>query len=171
LAGGKFSEWVHQELTIGDTIAVSDPQGLCYYLPDKMEQSLLLIGTGSGLAPLAGIIHEALEEGHTGPIHLYHGSRDVDGLYWIDEMRELADKYENFHYTPCVSRGDAPEGVAQGRANDVAMANIPDLKGWRVYLCGHPDMVNHAKRMAYLNGASLQDIYSDAFHVASPTLD
>lgn len=171
LAGGKFSEWVHQELNIGDTIAVSDPQGLCYYLPDKQEQNLLLIGTGSGLAPLAGIIHEALEHGHTGPIHLYHGSREMDGLYWIDEMRELAANYANFHYTPCVSRGDAPKGVASGRANDVAMSDIPDLKGWRIYLCGHPDMVNQAKRMAYLNGASLQNIYADAFHVASPTLD
>lgn len=171
LAGGKFSEWVHQELNLGDTISVSDPQGLCYYLPDKHEKDMLLIGTGSGLAPLAGIIHEALEHGHSGAIHLYHGSREMDGLYWVDEMQEMASRYSTFHYTPCVSRGDAPKGVAKGRANEVAMTAIPDLKGWRVYLCGHPDMVNQSKRMAYLNGASLQDIYSDAFHVASPTLD
>ncbi len=47
LAGGKFSEWVHRELQVGDTIQVSDPQGLCYYLPERQEQGLLLIGTGS----------------------------------------------------------------------------------------------------------------------------
>lgn len=171
LAGGRFSVWAHQELAIGDNIAVSDPQGLCYYLPNNPEQNLLLIGTGSGLAPLAGIISEALHHGHSGTIHLYHGSREMDGLYWIEEMRELARQYPNFHYTACVSRGDAAEGIAQGRANDVAMSALPNLKDWRVYLCGHPDMVNQTRRQAYLQGASLQNIYADAFHVASATLD
>ena len=171
LAGGRFSEWAHQELAIGDSIAVSDPQGLCYYLPNDLEQNLLLIGTGSGLAPLAGIISEALHHGHLGEIHLYHGSREMDGLYWIDEMRQLERQHPNFHYTACVSRGDAPAGIAQGRANDVAMSTLPSLKDWRVYLCGHPDMVNQTKRGVFLKGASFQNIYSDAFHVASATLD
>jgi ferredoxin-NADP reductase len=171
LAGGRFSEWVHQELLVGDKIAVSDPQGLCYYLPNKPEQNILLIGTGSGLAPLAGIIDEALQQGHAGDIYLFHGSREMDGLYWIEEMLELERQYPNFHYTPCVSRGDSPKGVAIGRANEVALSQLPNLKGWRVYLCGHPEMVNQTKRQAYLNGANLQDIYADAFHVASTSLD
>jgi NAD(P)H-flavin reductase len=61
--------------------------------------------------------------------------------------------------------------VAVGRANDIALSRLPDLKGWRVFLCGHPEMVNETKRQAYLNGASLKDIYADAFHVASTSLD
>jgi hypothetical protein len=32
-------------------------------------------------------------------------------------------------------------------------------------------MVKQSKRQAYLNGAGLQDIHADAFHVASATLD
>lgn len=171
LAGGRFSQWVHKELQAGDLIEVSDPQGLCFYLPDKPQQNLLLIGTGSGLAPIAGIIYEALEQGHTGNIHLFHGSREMDGLYWIKEMQDLQLQHPNLHYTPCVSRGDTPKGVTKGRANDVAMAALPDLKHWRVYLCGHPEMVNQAKIQAFLNGASSNDIYSDAFHVASASLD
>ena len=171
LAGGRFSAWAHDELNVGDRLEVSDPQGLCYYLPGNQPRNLLLIGTGSGLAPLAGIVSEALHQGHDGAIHLYHGSREVDGLYWIEEMRELAAQYANFNYTPCVSRGDAPDGVANGRANDVAMNQLPDLKDWRVYLCGHPDMVQQSKRQAFLKGAKFNDIYADAFHVASATLD
>ncbi len=95
----------------------------------------------------------------------------MDGLYWIEEMRQLQHDYPNFHYTPCISRGDPPDGVAKGRANDVALAAYPDLKNWRVYLCGHPDMVKQTKMQAFLNGAAMHDIYSDAFHVASSSLD
>lgn len=171
LAGGRFSQWAHQELNVGDQLEVSDPQGLCYYLPGDPQQNLLLIGTGSGLAPLAGIISEALHQGHDGEIHLYHGSRHLDGLYWIDEMQHLATQHANFHYLPCVSGDQVPAGIAAGRANDVAFNNLQNLKGWRVYLCGHPEMVNDSKRQAYLQGASFQQIYSDAFHVASATLD
>ena len=171
LAGGRFSEWAHRELAIGDRLEVSDPQGLCYYLPNNPEQNMLLVGTGSGLAPLAGIIEEALHHGHSGDIHLYHGSRNVNGLYWIDEMRQLERQYENFHYTPCVSGNDVPKSITPGRANEVALSTLSDLKDWRVYLCGHPDMVNQTKRKAFLSGASFQNIYSDAFHVASSTLD
>jgi ferredoxin-NADP reductase/ferredoxin len=171
LPGGRFSEWAHGELQVGDTLKVSEPQGLCFYLPDRPEQNMLLIGTGSGLAPLAGIISEALQQGHSGDIHLFHGSRNVEGLYWIEEMLELAGQHANFHYTPCVSKGEAPEGFAQGRANDVAMKRLPSLKNWRIYLCGHPDMVNQSKIQAFLNGANSNDIYADAFHVTPDITD
>ncbi len=39
LTGGRFSEWAHQELAVGDDIEVSDPQGLCYYLPRVITES------------------------------------------------------------------------------------------------------------------------------------
>ncbi|MCF6202133.1 MAG: FAD-binding oxidoreductase [Methylococcaceae bacterium] len=171
LAGGRFTEWAHEELKLGDRLSVSEPQGLCYYQSGKSEQPLLLIGTGSGLAPLAGIISEALHQGHQGEIHLYHGSRDINGLYWVEEMQQLADTHENFHYSPCVSQGEPASSMLAGRANDLAFKTLSDLKGWRVFLCGHPDMVNNSKRQAYLNGVSLADIYADAFHVASGSLD
>lgn len=163
LPGGRFSEWLHDELKAGDSIAVSEPRGHCFYLPDRKEQGLLLVGTGTGLAPLAGILTDALNHGHSGPIHLFHGSRHVEDLYRIDEMRELAQRHENFHYTPCLSGGTVPDGFASGRVNDVALASMSDLKGWRVFLCGHPDMVNQMKKLTFLKGASMADIYADAF--------
>ncbi len=171
LAGGRFSEWAHDELQPGDRLAVSEPQGLCYYQADNSQQSLLLIGTGSGLAPLAGIISEALHQQHQGPIHLYHGSRDLNGLYWVEEMQQLGEQYPNFHYRPCISKGEPPAGMFTGRANDVAFKDLSDLKGWRLFLCGHPEMVNASKLQAFLMGASMADIYADAFHIASASLD
>jgi ferredoxin-NADP reductase len=82
-------------------------------------------------------------------------------------MRQLAQQHQNFHYTPCLSGNQVPEGFASGRANEMALAAIADLKGWRVFLCGHPDMVNQMKKQAFLKGASMADIYADAF-VSSP---
>lgn len=163
LPGGKFSEWLHDEIRAGDTIAVSEPRGHCFYLPERREQGLLLVGTGTGLAPLAGILTDALAHGHSGPIHLFHGSREVEDLYRTDELRQLAAQHQNFHYIPCLSGSHVPEGFTAGRANDAALATLGDLKGWRIFLCGHPDMVNQTKITAFLKGASSMDIYADAF--------
>jgi len=167
LPGGRFSEWVFNDLQIGQEIAASKPKGHCFYLPDRKQQGLLLVGTGSGLAPLAGILQDALSQQHTGPIHLFHGSRTSHELYHIDEMRQLTEKYSNFKYTPCISGADVAKGFTPGRANEVAIEAFADLKGWRIFLCGHPEMVNQMKTDAFLKGANMTDIYADPFLLTS----
>lgn len=166
LPDGRVSNWIHDELKIGDSVQISIPVGSCFYLPDAPQQPLLLIGTGSGLAPLIGIARDALNQQHTGDIYLYHGSHDVAGLYLVDELREMAEHYSNFHYVPCVSGDDVTEQYQAGRAVDVALAAHPDLTGWRVFLCGNPNMVKTARKKAYLAKAAMNDIYADAFLVA-----
>ena len=160
---GRVSTWIHECLKPGDDVDISDATGDCFYMEGQPEQGLLLIGTGSGLAPLYGIIRDALASHHTGPIRLYHGSLNESGLYLIAELRELARQHSNFTYTPCVSEGDAPVGMMSGTVLDVALADTPDLDGWRVYLCGNPAMVDAAKKKTFLAGASMKDIYADPF--------
>ncbi len=167
LEGGLFSEWVHEQLKVGDSIAVSEPKGHCFYIPEREDEGLLLVGTGTGLAPLAGILTDALQRGHSGPIHLFHGASVKEDLYRVEEMQELARQYANFFYTPCVSGDQVSEPYSAGRANDVALKQLPNLKSWRVFLCGHPDMVSGMKTQAFLKGASIDDIYTDAFVLSS----
>jgi ferredoxin-NADP reductase/ferredoxin len=166
LPDGRVSNWIHDELKIGDNVQISHPVGSCFYLAGMPQQSLLLIGTGSGLAPLVGIARDALNQQHTGDIYLYHGSHDVAGLYLVDELREMTEHYSNFHYLPCVSGDDVAEQYHAGRAVDVALAAHPDLTGWRVFLCGNPNMVKAARKKAYLAKAAMNDIYADAFLIA-----
>jgi NAD(P)H-flavin reductase len=160
---GRMSSWVHQELKVDDDIAFYGPAGDCFYVPGKQEQPLLLVGTGTGLAPLYGIVRDAVSQGHSGAIHLFHGSLHQDGLYLVDALQALAAAHENIRYTPCVLHGDAPDGGAVGSIDDVVMQAMPDLAGWRVYLCGDPEIVRRLQSRVYLGGASMQEIHADAF--------
>lgn len=163
LPGGAMSGRIFDQLKTGDEIQIQGPHGSCYYLDDDVQKPVLLVGTGTGLAPLYGVLKDALAHGHQGDIHLYQGSRDPAKIYLRDSLFEMAEHHKNFHYTPCLSGPDVIDGVLSGRAADLAFKQHPDLSGYRVYLCGHPDMVKQAKRKAYLAGATLSDIYSDAF--------
>ncbi len=162
LANGQFSQWAFSELVAGDVIPVSEPKGSCIYSPTESTGNLLMIGTGTGLAPLSGVLADALELKHTGVIHLFHGSQYSEGLYLDTELNQLAEQYNNFLYTGCVSKGHS-SGFVSGRANDRAFLEYPDLKGWKVFICGNPDMVKASQTQAFLKGASCQNIYSDAF--------
>lgn len=162
IQGGKMSSWVHDEIAVGDTLRIDGPHGECFYIDNQPQQNLLLIGTGTGLAPLLGVMHDALANNHSGEIHLYHGSRTSEKLYLTEALTQLAADHSNVFYTPCVSGSDSPEFHA-GRANDIALTQHPKLDGWRVYLCGHPEMVNSTKKRAFLAGASFNDIHADPF--------
>jgi ferredoxin-NADP reductase len=162
--GGVVSNWLFEEVRVGDVLEISEATGDCFYTAGKPQQNLLLIGTGTGLAPLYGIIRDALRQGHTGRIELYHGAYSADALYKVEELRQLAQSQRGFSYVPCVSGPDAPPGFRSGMVLDVAMAEHPSLAGWRVFLCGHPEMVGSARMKTFLAGASMSEIHADPFN-------
>jgi len=167
LPGGAVSNWICDTLRSGDTVEIGLPTGTCFYLPAREPQNILLIGTGTGIAPLFGIARDALLAGHQGDIHLYHGSRTREGLYLHHPLRDMHAAHGNFHYHPCVSGRDVPDDCIAGRANDIALEDFGDLSGWRLFLCGLPDMVHATRKQAYLQGARLADIHADAFELAA----
>ncbi|TAN47075.1 MAG: 2Fe-2S iron-sulfur cluster binding domain-containing protein [Methylococcaceae bacterium] len=163
IPSGLVSTWLCDHLKVNAHLTISEAMGQCFYVPTRHEQPLLLIGTGSGLAPLYGIARDALRQGHSGPIHLYHGSSHQDGIYYVEEMSALADQHPHFNYTPTLSRPHELPKIQLGRAHEMALKSVNRLSGWRLYLCGHPEMVQGTKQKAFIAGASLQDIYTDPF--------
>jgi NAD(P)H-flavin reductase len=160
---GRMSNRISDELQVGQDLEFQGPNGHCFYASDDPHKPLLLIGTGTGLAPLYGVLRDALFSGHKGEIRLYHGSRLDTGLYLRKRLIEIAGQHSNFHYHPCVSSGVAPANYKSGRASDIALEETEDLKGWSVYLCGDPGMVQDTQRKVYLAGAATRDIHADAF--------
>ncbi len=163
--GGAMSNWIFDTLECGTQVDLLGPLGECHYRQEKSAQPLLLIGTSTGVAPLLGIVRDALESGHGEAIHLYHGDTDLHGLYARQELRELEINYRNFRFHGCLSGAGPLDGCVRGRANDVAFREHLDLGGWSVFLCGNPPMVHGAKKMSYLLGARLSDIHADPFEL------
>lgn len=160
---GLVSGWIFENIKAGDDVTISEAAGDCFYVSGNPAQNILLIATGTGLAPLYGIIRDALLNGHQGKLSLYHGSYNMDGFYLVEQLQRLAQIHPNFSYLPCVSDGEAPNGYRSGMVLDVALADNPDLTGWRVFLCGNPNMVNAAKQQTFFAGASMRDIFADPF--------
>jgi len=156
LPNGQMSEWIRQHARAGDIVRVLGPSGECFYVPGKPEQPLLLVGTGTGLAPLYGILRDALAHGHTGPIHLYHGAVTETGLYLRDELTRLAQENPNVHYHPTTLDADGPIDL-------LVLSQHRQVAGFRAFLCGDPAIVQGLRKKLFLGGMDLKEIYADAF--------
>jgi NAD(P)H-flavin reductase len=156
LPAGRMSEWIGSEAQAGDRVRVLGPRGDCFYVPGRPEQPLMLVGTGTGLAPLYGILLDALDRGHTGPIHLVHGAVRAEGLYLREELARLAFGHANFEYTPTQLEADGP-------IDQMVLQRFPKPAGSRAFLCGDPTIVQSLKKKLFLQGIDLRDIHADAF--------
>jgi len=163
MPGGALSNWIIDTLQPGDEIDIQGPQGRSYYSVSNKSQPILLVATGTGLAPMLGIARDALQDGHQGDIHLYHGSRTLEGLYRHEHLVALAREHDNFHYTGCISGDSLPDGMLAGRAHEIAFGNHENLRGWRVHLAGRPEMVHAAETLAWRAGAKPAEVFADPF--------
>jgi NAD(P)H-flavin reductase/ferredoxin len=168
IAGGLMSSWLHEEARVGERVSVLGPSGECFYVPGHEDQPLLLAGTGTGLAPLYGILRDALRHGHRGPIHLFHGALHKGGLYLVDELRRLANVHSHVEYTPTVLNGSEGGEVEVGALDQVVLRRFPKLSGWRGYVCGDPALVQLLRKKLFLSGMASRDIYADAFLPSAP---
>jgi len=169
LPQGRMSGWLHEEARVGDRLRIQGPLGECFYVPGRADQPLLLVGTGTGLAPLWGIARDALRQGHTGAIHIFHGAVRPAGLYLTEELRGLAQEHPHVEYTPAVLLADDTPHLAAGPIDEVLRARYPRLNGWRAFLCGDPALVQKLKKQVFLAGAGSRDIFADAF-VSAPAV-
>ncbi|MFY9259759.1 MAG: 2Fe-2S iron-sulfur cluster-binding protein [Gallionella sp.] len=161
---GEMTPWIFDTLQAGDEIEIQPAEGECCYADQTHAHPLLLIGTGTGLSPLLGIVRDALHQQHQGEIHLYHGARTADRLYLHDSLRQLEQRHPNFHYHPCLSGSEPlPRGVHAGRADVAAFAAHQNLHHWHVYLAGLTEMVEHGQLVAVEQGAALSAVHTDAF--------
>jgi CDP-4-dehydro-6-deoxyglucose reductase, E3 len=163
IPNGRMSGWLHHEAQPGDRLTILGPAGECFYVPGKEDQPLLLAGTGTGLAPLWGVLRDALRSGHRGPIHVYHGAVHQSGLYLCDELRGLADAHEQINYTAVLLNGDPAPGTAIGAMDKVILERFPKLAGWRAYMAGDPETVRSLKMQLFLAGMGSRDMFADPF--------
>ena len=171
LEEGVFSNWVKKELEIGDKIKIHGPLGRCIYTADK-EQALLLAAIGTGLAPILGILRDALENKHNGNIHVIIGSNSPRNFYLIEELEEIAERNQHVFLTfiyqnaPLDNETNSQQDYSFAIQGDIYQHSkdaFPDLKGFRVFLCGAESFTTKMRKQCFLAGAAMGDISADAF--------
>lgn len=152
--GGALSGWVHQELRVGDTVELQGPFGACVYREEFTTRRLLMLATGTGIAPILGIVRDALARRHEAPIEVVHAVAAPEEAYAHALLEALANTHTNVHFTQLLEHDDPVAACFDPR---------PDLRGAVLYLCGNPEMVYGARVRAIASGVHRREILADPF--------
>jgi CDP-4-dehydro-6-deoxyglucose reductase, E3 len=171
MPGGRMSTWAYDEAQPGETVSLRGPYGSCCYAGDAPEAPILMVAVGTGLAPLWGVLRQALAAGHAGPITLLQASAEPSGLYMRDELRELGDAHLNLQVRACVLRGGG-DGIEEGAVDALAVDHVRqsgEAGKHLAYVCGDAAIVQRIRRGLFMAGVSARRIFVDAFVTAPKT--
>jgi len=107
--GGRLSPKLVGDMTVGEEVTIRGPRG-DLVLNDPSPRDAVFLATGTGVAPLKGMIDYAFEtgydsfEGESRDVWLFLGAGWEDDLPYHEAFREYAAERDNFHYVPCLSR-------------------------------------------------------------------
>ncbi len=160
---GAVSTYVHEYLKVGDELVVSGPFG-GFYLRES-NRDILLIATGSGLAPVKSILDQIKRERLPRKTTLFFGAKTPEDLFFNDYLKGLEKEIADYTYTPTLSRvTDADRWRGEkGRVTQLIEKHIPENSETDVYICGAPPMVESCVELLTKKGIPEGHIYYDKF--------
>lgn len=140
-AGGFVSNYLLDEVEVGDGFESTGPFGSFYYEPLMDTGDLVFLAGGSGITPFASIIRESAQKGAGPNIHLIYGSKDPADIIFGEELKRLEAKLPNLKVDYVISEAaegwDGPCGLLDA---EMISKLVDGVEGKTFYLCGPAQM-------------------------------
>lgn len=131
------------DLPVGATVRLTGPYGGCFLMPDDPAARLLMIATGTGIAPMRAMIRRRLHLGELDGTRavLFYGGRTPDEMPYHRELAELAPARLTLHAAcsrlPGQPRRYVQHALIEQRAQVAELLADPCC---HLFLCGRRDM-------------------------------
>ncbi len=161
--GGAVSTYVHDYLKEGDELLLRGPFGN-FRLRDS-EREILMIATGSGLAPIRSMLFTLARWQSRQKITLYYGEKKPEDLILYEELREFEKKLGDFTFIPILSRTTEEDEWSgeKGRVTDLISKYVADQADIDIYICGAPVMIRSCLSLFTEKGIPDERLSFDAF--------
>lgn len=122
---GRVSNYINNNLKIGDYIEVMPPLGNFTIEPKQNDENYyLLIGAGSGITPLISIIKTVLSQEPKSKINLIYQNRNEESIIFKNELErlqsEFSDRFSVLHY---LSKPETDYTENVGRLDSIKILN------------------------------------------------
>jgi NAD(P)H-flavin reductase/hemoglobin-like flavoprotein len=141
--GGLLSPALVYRAQQGDMLRLGAPVGTRLTLRESQGRDLVLIGGGTGVAPMRALAEEIAWHGPQRRVHLFFGARDQHALYDMPALQQLAQANPWLHVTTLVG---ADAGTFDNRSLARPVLHAGDWRGRSFYVCGSPAMVSATVR-------------------------
>jgi CDP-4-dehydro-6-deoxyglucose reductase, E3 len=165
-----FTAQLFESLRPGALLRIEGPLGQ-FWLRAESPRPALMIGGGTGYAPLRAMLRQLVATGDRRPVTLYWGARDADGIYERDWLSTLERERPGFHFVPVLSgSASTAAGRRSGLVHDAMLTDHPELSGFDVYASGPPAMIEAIRARSSAAGLPREQLHFDSFDYAPDTL-
>jgi len=174
---GRMSNYLNNELNVGDKIDVMPPLGSFVLNADaKNASNLVFWGGGSGITPLLSIIKTSLIDLPESKCLLIYANRDEDNIIFKDELDALSDQYgERFSIIYTL---DNPKTDWTGRSGFLTKEAVSEIARKELglnypmahyYTCGPRPMMDIVLEGLKAIGIRDENIHTEYFTATPPT--
>ena len=168
--GGTGTVALFDKVAIGDAITLDGPYGLAYLRPEA-PRDLVLIGGGSGLAPMLSLARGAVAEPRLDGrnIHVFYGARTRRDLCGVEDLEALPGYGTRITFTPVLSHhGDDSVETwdgAKGFVHEIARDFVGERwAAFEYYFAGPPPMAEAVQRMLIEKRVPFPQVHFDSFY-------
>lgn len=164
ISDGRFSGQL-DSLSPGTPLRLRGPFGTGYLRAG--DRPIVLVATGSGIAPILSILEHAATSGDQRPFTFFYGARTAAELPCQPRLTQLRDLL-NLTYHSVLSRptSECRWSDEPARVTTAVQRRITDGSPYDAYLCGKPEMCDAVTALLEAKGTPEQTIFSDKFFPA-----
>jgi len=162
LEGGLGTTYLFNKVDVGSELTLRGPQGVFTLDDDDLQKDIIMICTGTGIAPFRSMTHHL--KNHNIPhknIYLIYGTRKQIDLLYYQEMKKLDQEMKKFHYIPTLSR-EQWEGRS-GYVHPIYEEICANKQPVSFLLCGWKSMLDEAKQRIVALGYDRKSIHQESY--------
>lgn len=164
---GAFSSLLRDKMEVGHPVELRGPFGTCMRHEGR-DSTMLLVGGGSGMAPLLSILTDLVNSKEQRPVRFFYGARAGRDLFLLDQIERLGSQLDDFVFVPVLSGPDIESDWtgATGFVHDTVRQHLQKevLQGDAdAYSCGPPPMIDAVLPVLQMGGVEPENIHFDKF--------
>lgn len=174
IKGGKVTNYLAENLKVGDSLEVTTPSGQFYLNPEPAHQKhYVMIAGGSGITPIYSMIGTILKFEPKSKITLLYANRTSNSIIFKEQFEQWAKAFpaqlEVKHF---LSEEENPQNAIRGYITRISIEGILNKYGkdkLDFYLCGPEIMTNKLMEDLQYLAISKEKIHRELFLITAQT--
>ncbi|HDV0902821.1 TPA: hybrid-cluster NAD(P)-dependent oxidoreductase [Vibrio fluvialis] len=164
--GGRVSNWLAQNLQVGDTLSTQLPDGSFRLEKEQHQQPLLLLSAGSGVTPMLSMLRYLADHQQISDVVFYHQCRSVEDIPVREELEQLNREFDGLKVFISLTQPPLDWFGLKGRFSLSHLKQVKDVASRQVFVCGPDGFMQKAKSLLLKQGLPEAAYHQEAFGVA-----
>ena len=164
--GGLVSNWLADNLKVGDEIQIAGPKGKFCLVPGQIPRKVLFLSGGSGVTPLMSMTRWLCDVSANVNVKFFNSIRSPKDFIFQKELEHLTAQYRMFEPIICTSSREFDEnwqGLEGRISREIIQQIAPDLHERHIFMCGPEGFMEAVKNMLKELNFNIANLHLESF--------